>query len=112
MCKYCCAVNFRITPLDDNELALLARLKGIHDTAKLAAKLPAWIKTHNRLTAAPKPFVFKPNQPPVYPSWVLACGKSEPQVLHIPDVREKESMADYVRRFEEANLLKAAEVTP
>lgn len=109
MCKHCPKVPvLRPTPLDADELALLARLKEIDDTAKLAARLPAWIKTHNRLTAPPKPFVFKPNQPPVYPSWVLACGKSEPQVLHIPDVREKESMADYIRRFEEANLLKAA----
>jgi hypothetical protein len=109
MCKHCDnAYSLRPTPLDDNELALLRRLKEINDTAKLAARMPAWIKTHNRLCAPPKPFVFKPNQPPVYPSWT-----NRPTTVTWVDAdmgipSGGQSMAKYILAFEKMNCLKAA----
>jgi len=112
MCKHCIepgGSKMRDTPLDENELAKLARLKKT-DPAKYPAMMPAWIKTHNRLVAVPKPFEFKPHQPPAYPSWIANCGKpltadQEANLRRYPQWREGMSVAEYVRTFESMNVL-------
>jgi len=63
----------REEPFDENEIALFERLKTM-DAKKLAAKVPVWAKPIN----PPKPFVFKPHQPPVFPSYVKPNAISEP----------------------------------
>ena len=53
--------------IEPNEWARLERARATTDPRKLAAMLPAWLKRDLALRAAPKPYVFVPNQPPVYP---------------------------------------------
>lgn len=108
MCKHCIGSyqkdRMRKEPLDENELAMFKRLQTL-DPKKLAARLPAWIKTHNRLTAAPKPFVFKPNQPPVFPSWITNCGARYAPPIKIPSAYANTPMDSYIRSFEILNNL-------
>ena len=63
----------REEPFDENEIALFERLKPM-DAKKLAGKVPLWAKPVN----PPKPFVFKPNQPPVFPAHVKPNAIREP----------------------------------
>lgn len=53
---------------DPVKLARFARAQRLTGP-KLAAMMPAWLKTWVRNHAAPEPFVFVPNQPPRFPAW-------------------------------------------
>ena len=58
---------------DPVKLARFARAQRLTGP-KLAAMMPAWLKTWIRNHSAPEPFVFIPNQPPKYPAWTCSCG--------------------------------------
>jgi hypothetical protein len=53
---------------DPVKLARFARAQRLTGP-KLAAMMPAWLKTWTKNHLAPESFVFIPNQPPKYPSW-------------------------------------------
>ena len=53
---------------DPVKLARFARAQRLTGP-RLAAMMPAWLKTWIRNHSAPEPFVFIPNQPPKYPAW-------------------------------------------
>ena len=53
---------------DPVKLARFARAQRLTGP-KLAAAMPAWVKTWIRNHSAPDPFVFIPNQPAKFPAW-------------------------------------------
>ena len=66
--------------LNPAALARFARARGIADTGKLDAMLPAWIKAHNRATYPSARAAFVPDQPARFPVSHLS-GRAMPSSL-------------------------------
>lgn len=105
--------GMRNCPATDLELAQLKRARKLTDPKKIAALMPAWLKS--ALYKPPKPFVFVPDKKPVYPS--LPAGASWKTKAHPADVRPDafsdrellaaDTTAAYVARWDELNGLRS-----
>lgn len=99
--------QLRETPFEPNEIAKFKLLKQIKPE-RLAARLPAYVKKHLNAVAVPKPFVFVPNQPPVYPTSIngvpLFTSVTKP-VPKIPGYDTLDQASEYIAKYDELNNL-------
>ena len=92
--------------LTDVEIAKYRRAKMITDPRKLSAMLPAYIKTHMRNVAPPKPFIFEANRPPKFPAWTTHSGMAEVDLRKFPAF-QTDNLKLYIDDFNLLNGLRA-----
>ena len=91
--------------ITDVELARFQRAKQITDTRKLQAMLPAWIKSHMKAVAPPKPFVFVPGQPASFPARLTRRDYCV-DLRKFPPCGTETKLTEYIAEFNRINNLR------